>query len=93
MRVVLRIDSLYKDFSGLQVLSGVSIDFSEGERHVVIGPNGAGKTTLFNIISGLYESSRGRIYFLDKDITHYPPHRIARLGSRDRFRLSTSFPG
>lgn len=92
MKTVLRIDNLFKDFSGLQVLSGISIDFFEGERHVIIGPNGAGKTTLFNIISGLYKPRRGRVYFLDKDITNRPAHKIARLGLSRSFQIINIFP-
>jgi branched-chain amino acid transport system ATP-binding protein len=46
----------------------------------VIGPNGSGKTTLFNIISGIYEPTRGRILFDGRDITRLPPERLAPLG-------------
>jgi branched-chain amino acid transport system ATP-binding protein len=92
MKTVLRIDNLFKDFSGLQVLSGISIDVFEGERHVVIGPNGAGKTTLFNIVSGLYKPTRGRVYFLEKDITARPTQKIARLGLSRSFQIINIFP-
>jgi branched-chain amino acid transport system ATP-binding protein len=92
MKTVLRIDNLFKDFSGLQVLSGITIDVLEGERHVIIGPNGAGKTTLFNIITGLYRPTKGRIYFLDKDITSTTPQKIARLGLSRSFQIINIFP-
>jgi branched-chain amino acid transport system ATP-binding protein len=92
MKVVLRIDDLFKTFADNHVLSGVRIDVLEGERHVIIGPNGAGKTTLFNIITGLYKPSRGRIYFLDKDITKLPPHKTARLGLSRSFQIINIFP-
>ena len=92
MKTVLRIDNLFKDFSGLQVLSGITIDILAGERHVIIGPNGAGKTTLFNVITGLYRPTRGRIYFRDKDITARPPQKIARLGLSRSFQIINIFP-
>ena len=60
---ILEIKDIYKDFSGLEVLTGVTFSVKNGERHAVIGPNGAGKTTLFNIISGKYKPSTGAINF------------------------------
>jgi branched-chain amino acid transport system ATP-binding protein len=92
MRAILRIEDLFKDFSGLEVLSKVSMEVLQGERHCVIGPNGSGKTTLFNIITGFYKPSRGRIYFLDKNITGWSSHRIARLGLSRSFQIITIFP-
>jgi branched-chain amino acid transport system ATP-binding protein len=92
MTTILRIDHLYKDFSGLQVLSEITLEIFEGERHAVIGPNGAGKTTLFNIITGLYRPSRGKIYFLDRDITGWAVHKIARLGLSRSFQIIKIFP-
>lgn len=92
MSSILRIDNLYKDFSGLEVLSGITMEIYEGERHAIIGPNGAGKSTLFNLITGLYRPSRGKIYFLDKDITSWPVHKIARLGISRSFQIITIFP-
>lgn len=92
MKTILRIDNLFKDFSGLQVLSGITLDLLQGERHVIIGPNGAGKTTFFNIITGFYKPTRGKIYFLNKDITGKPPHKIARLGLSRSFQIINIFP-
>jgi branched-chain amino acid transport system ATP-binding protein len=92
MRTILKVDHLFKDFSGLEVLAGVSIEIREGERHAVIGPNGSGKTTLFNIITGLYRPSHGRIYFFDKDISGWPAHRIARTGISRSFQVINVFP-
>jgi branched-chain amino acid transport system ATP-binding protein len=92
MKNILRIENLSKQFSGLQVLSGITVQILEGERHVIIGPNGAGKTTFFNIITGVYKPTKGRIYFLDKDITGQPPHKIARLGLSRSFQIINIFP-
>ncbi len=92
MKQILIIDNLVKDFSALRVLSRISIDVNEGERHVVIGANGAGKTTLFNIITGMYRPTRGKIYFRDMDITGMRPQKIARLGLTRSFQIINIFP-
>jgi branched-chain amino acid transport system ATP-binding protein len=92
MGAILRLDSLAKDFSGLEVLNGISISVIEGERHAIIGPNGSGKTTLFNIITGRYRPSKGRIYFFDRNITGWPAHKIARLGLCRSFQIINVFP-
>ena len=89
---VLKLDRVYKDFSGLQVLTGVSMEIEAGERHAVIGPNGAGKSTLFNVITGYHKPSQGRIYFQARDITGRPAHRIARLGLSRSFQIINNFP-
>jgi branched-chain amino acid transport system ATP-binding protein len=85
MTVALSVKDLSKDFSGLQVLNGVTLDVFEGERHAVIGPNGAGKTTFFNVVSGMYKPSGGTISFLGRNIGGMPAYKVARL------RLSRSF--
>jgi branched-chain amino acid transport system ATP-binding protein len=92
MKTVLRIDNLFKGFSGLQVLAGVTMEVCEGERHMVIGPNGAGKTTLFNVITGMYRPTSGKIHFLEENITGYPAYRIARLGLCRSFQVINVFP-
>ena len=92
MRALLKVENLFKDFSGLKVLTDVSFDIFEGERHAIIGPNGAGKTTFFNIVTGLYKPTHGKIYFLDKDITGKPPYKIARLGLSRSFQIINIFP-
>ncbi len=89
---ILRLEEIYKDFSGLQVLSGVSMEVQERECHAIIGPNGAGKSTLFNIITGLYKPSRGEITFLNRDITHCSIHKIARMGLSRSFQIINIFP-
>jgi len=76
----------------LKVLSGITMDVCEGERRAIIGPNGAGKTTLFNIITGFYKPSKGKIRFLDSDITGSSVHRIARMGISRSFQIINVFP-
>ena len=88
---LLQITRLFKDFSGLKVLFGIDLNLKQGERHAVIGPNGAGKSTLFNVITGKYAPSRGRITFNGHDIAGLPPHRIARLGLARSFQVTNIF--
>jgi branched-chain amino acid transport system ATP-binding protein len=89
---ILRLKSIVKDFSKLKVLSGIDLGILEGERHAIIGPNGAGKSTLFNIITGMYKPTSGRVFFREKDITGWPAHKITRLGLSRSFQVVNLFP-
>ncbi len=89
---ILKIANLSKNFSGLNVLHQISLEIRAGEFHAVIGPNGAGKSTLFNVITGLYKPSEGRIWFNAQDITGLPVHKIARLGLSRSFQIMSIFP-
>jgi branched-chain amino acid transport system ATP-binding protein len=91
MSAYLHIQNIYKDFSGLKVLTGVDFKVQEKERHAVIGPNGAGKTTLFNIISGKFKPSSGAILFQGEDISGKPPHILNRLGLSRSFQITNVF--
>jgi branched-chain amino acid transport system ATP-binding protein len=88
----LELRDIHHDFSGLQVLTGIDLAVSEGERHAIIGPNGAGKSTIFNIVTGRYAPRRGRVLYRGHDITGAPPHRIARLGIGRSFQIINTFP-
>jgi len=90
-RGILKMQDIYKDFSGLEVLTGVSFTVAENERHAVIGPNGAGKTTLFNIISGKYKPSAGSIIFRGEDVTKKPPHILSHLRISRSFQITNVF--
>ncbi|HEY6041744.1 MAG TPA: ABC transporter ATP-binding protein [Anaerolineae bacterium] len=78
--MILTAQNLTRRFGGLVAVDNVSFDLQEGEILGLIGPNGAGKTTLFNVISGVYTPSEGRVEFLGKDVTGLPPHELARRG-------------
>jgi branched-chain amino acid transport system ATP-binding protein len=78
--MILQVQDVTMRFGGLQALTEVSFDLSEGQILGLIGPNGAGKTTLFNVINGVYAPYRGRVIFRGEDITGKPPYKVARRG-------------
>ena len=88
---ILELRDLQKDFSGLKVLFGINLTLEPGERHAIIGPNGAGKSTIFNLITGKYVPSRGKIFFKERDITGHSPHEISRLGLARSFQITNIF--
>ena len=91
MTVILGVEHIAYNFSGLKVLDGVSFDMDSTEKLALIGPNGAGKTTLLNVITGLLYPLRGRINFLNQDITRLPTrHRIS-LGMGRSFQKNALF--
>ncbi len=75
---ILSVERVVKNFSGLRAVDQVSLQLQQGEIVGLIGPNGSGKTTLINLISGLLTPDDGRIMLGRLDLTHQPPHRIAR---------------
>jgi branched-chain amino acid transport system ATP-binding protein len=90
---MLRIDGLSLAFGGIQVLLEVSMQVMKEEILAIIGPNGAGKTSLFNCISGFYKPQKGDIFFEGKNITRFPPHRIAKLGISRTFQNIELYKG
>jgi branched-chain amino acid transport system ATP-binding protein len=88
---ILETKGLYHDFKGLRVLFDVNLQVEEGERHAVIGPNGAGKTTLFNVITGTYRPSQGKVFFKGEEITGARPHEVMRVGMGRSFQLTSTF--
>jgi len=88
---LLEIRNLSKYFSGLEALSNVDFAIDQGEIRGLIGPNGAGKTTLFNVISGVFHPTSGRVIFKGGDIAGLKPHVIAKMGIVRTFQASTMF--
>lgn len=87
---VLAVKNLTKNFGGLSAVSNVSLAIKENELVGLIGPNGAGKTTLFNLLTGVYEPSEGKIeLFYDgslKSIAGMKPYLITRKGLARTFQ-------
>ena len=88
----LRVEDLTLRFGGLTALDAVSFTVKPGALHALIGPNGAGKSCCFNVISGLYRASAGRIVFGDTDITGVRAHKLARQGIGRAFQTTTLSP-
>jgi len=83
---VLRAEHVTKMFGGLVAVNDVSFDVPQNSIVSLIGPNGAGKTTLFNMITGLYRPTEGRILLGERDITHARPDLITKHGVARTFQ-------
>jgi branched-chain amino acid transport system ATP-binding protein len=92
-QTILKIEGITKMFGGLAALHEVSFDVARGEIKAVIGPNGAGKTTLFDLLTGIYRPSLGRIVFKERDITGLKPHQITEMGMIRTFQTVRLFEG
>lgn len=73
-------------FGGLAAVSGLDLKIGEHELVGLIGPNGAGKTTAFNLITGVYHPTSGRIAFCGEAISRLKPHQLARRGIARTFQ-------
>ena len=89
--MVLQTDNLCKDFGALRAVYDVNLKIGEGV-HSIIGPNGAGKTTLFNLLTGFLKPTKGKVFYLDKEITNLPPYEISQLGMARSFQITSIFP-
>lgn len=83
---MLEVKNLTKSFGGVHAIQDVSFAVRAGSVHSVIGPNGAGKTTLFNLISGVYEPTRGEILLDGENVAGLPPDQLARRGMSRTFQ-------
>ena len=83
----LEIDQLTMKFGGLVAVNNVSISIKKGAIHGLIGPNGSGKTTIFNVLSGYYKPTGGKVSFEGRTISGLPAHQITAAG----FALSYCF--
>ena len=88
---ILEIREITKRFGGLTALGEVSFQVHEGEILGVIGPNGAGKTTLFDVITGRYRPTAGRVFYKGEDITGLKPHEVVKKGISRSFQLEILF--
>jgi branched-chain amino acid transport system permease protein len=89
---ILGIENISMHFRGLKALQEVSMAISAGEIRGIVGPNGSGKTTLFNVVSGLYRPTSGRVLLAGQDVTAARPHVLARHGVARTFQNLRLFP-
>jgi branched-chain amino acid transport system ATP-binding protein len=90
---ILRTDKCTIRFGGLVAVNELEMDVQEGEIYGLIGPNGAGKTTIFNLLTGVYEPTSGKIYFQGKRVDGLRSYEIARRGVSRTFQNIRLFPG
>ncbi|MGI6084483.1 MAG: ABC transporter ATP-binding protein [Acetivibrionales bacterium] len=83
---ILEVKNITQCFGGLTAVCEVSMEVYKNQIVGLIGPNGAGKTTVFNVITGLYTPTSGKIIFKGKDITGEPVHKITRCGIARTFQ-------
>lgn len=89
---VLELKGLSKSFGGLDAVQGVNLKIYPGDRRAIIGPNGAGKTTLFNLITGVFPATAGRVLLFGENITTWPSYRRTALGMARTFQVTSLFP-
>jgi branched-chain amino acid transport system ATP-binding protein len=77
---LLEVTRLRKEFGGLVAVDDVDFTIEEKQISSLIGPNGAGKTTFFNMLTGVYKPTAGRVIFDGSDVTGKPPHAITERG-------------
>jgi branched-chain amino acid transport system ATP-binding protein len=89
---LLKVQNVSRNFGSLIAVNGVTLTVEPGELRAVIGPNGAGKTTFFNLISGFFPPTSGRILFDGRDVTDLPVHRRVAMGMARTFQITEIFP-
>jgi branched-chain amino acid transport system ATP-binding protein len=89
----LDVRGVQKSFGGVRAISDVSFLVPEGRITALIGPNGAGKTTLFNLITNVFPSDRGEIYFYNENLCGLSAVQIAKRGLIRTFQSARVFPG
>ena len=88
----LELEGLSKSFGKAEIIRGVDLAIANHERHAIIGPNGAGKSTLFNLITGRYPATGGKVRLHGADLAGLAPFQINRLGLSRSFQITNIFP-
>jgi branched-chain amino acid transport system ATP-binding protein len=88
---ILQVQALVRSFGGIVAVNDFSLDVHPGAIHGLIGPNGAGKTTTFNVISGFYAPSKGKVIYLGQDVSGRATSALAELGLIRTFQGTTLF--
>ncbi len=89
---LLKVEELTMNFGGLKAVDTLDLTVDQGEIISVIGPNGAGKTTLFNVLSGMYRPTKGRLLFKGEDLGRLPAYAITARGIARTFQNIRVFP-
>ena len=83
---LLKIDKLTKEFGGLKAVSNFNMEINKGELIGLIGPNGAGTTTAFNLMTGVYEPTSGKMEFDGKSLIGLKPYQVTQRGIARTFQ-------
>lgn len=89
---MMQVRGITKRYGGVVAVKDISFDVPETTIVGLIGPNGSGKSTLLDLLSGHVSATSGTLTFFGRNITAYPPHRVAELGIRRTFQTTTLFP-
>ena len=91
-QVILRTTGVSKSFGKFVALNNISAEFSRNAITSIIGPNGAGKSTYFNLLSGAFSPSSGKVEFEGRDVTNIAQHEFAHMGIAKSFQITNVFP-
>lgn len=86
MAELLKVDNVSMVFGGLRAVSNLSMYIDEGELIGLIGPNGAGKTTAFNMITGVYTPTEGKVYFNGQQSSGKKSYQVTQMGMARTFQ-------
>lgn len=86
MAELLKVDNVSMVFGGLRAVSNLSMHIDEGELISLIGPNGAGKTTAFNMITGVYTPTEGKVYFNGQQSSGKKSYQVTQMGMARTFQ-------
>jgi branched-chain amino acid transport system ATP-binding protein len=89
---LLRVEHLSRTFGRFAALTDVSLAVERGVLSALIGPNGAGKTTFYNVVSGRFPPTRGRVWLDGEDVTGLAAHRLVGRGVARSFQITNVFP-
>ncbi|MEJ2716077.1 MAG: ATP-binding cassette domain-containing protein, partial [Deltaproteobacteria bacterium] len=78
--MILQVEEIHTYYGTSHILFGVSLEMEEGEAVALLGRNGAGKTSTLRSIMGLTPPRKGKVLFMEKDISRTPVHLISRMG-------------
>ena len=88
---ILQVRDLVRAFGGVVAVNRFNLDVYQGTIHGLIGPNGAGKTTTFNVISGFYAPTSGKIIYRGEDVSGRATSALAELGLIRTFQGTVLF--
>ncbi len=91
-KVILKLDSIIKNFPGVCALKNVSFELEAGEIHAIMGENGAGKSTLIKVMTGVHQPDSGKIIYGGEEIVLHNSNEAGRKGIAAVYQHATSYP-